>query len=371
MGLSSESPSDEPALTEQLPRFDYDYRLRCPNGHLSHIPADEFHAQWTVEDGVVPCTDCGENIAVVNANIAVRNSDDPALDREHISELAWYHTSTYSEWPWPGYAAMVADQFKFSASTMPAKVFADMLRRAQTKALHLGTFESAIENMHRRMRNEADDDSQFYLHRVRVRLAAKEIHPDLRHESHESASQLTIDELEGFKAIRYINVEESPGSISLAIDPSAIASIQTVPLPVASFAVPSDTQVSDVADKLDAELAEIRTELGKLPSLGFVAEVKLRRAGDSRALCKAELNRRVREIFQSFNQLLEQTYLAHINPIVRERFMFLFGRPDGSAEQLHEVFRLQAGLLIRSADIIGELASQPPKAPRRPESGDG
>jgi hypothetical protein len=52
---------------------------------------------------------------------------------------------------------------------------ADGLRRArqryETQALHLGTYEAAIESMLRRMRNQADGGSQFYLYRVQLRDA--------------------------------------------------------------------------------------------------------------------------------------------------------------------------------------------------------
>jgi hypothetical protein len=49
----------------------------------------------------------------------------------------------------------------------------DQLKRHQKKwenqAIHLGTYEAAIDSMLRRMRNQGDQDSVFYLHRVRLR----------------------------------------------------------------------------------------------------------------------------------------------------------------------------------------------------------
>jgi len=259
-----------PTPIERSVSFEYDYRMRCPNGHFSQVPSDLFRSQWIIAGGTVPCEVCGESIAVLNENIAVRDPDDLALDRERISDLAWYHTSTHADWPPPGYAATMAEELQWSRQTMPEHVFAEMIHREQTKALHLGTYESAIENMHRRIRNQADRASQFYLHRVSVHLAADDIDPEVRHESHEEASQLTLDDLAPFQAVRYINIEESPGSISLAIKPATIATIQTLPLPWTSLSVPPAAHIVEAAALLDAEFEEINAQLRGLPSHDFV-----------------------------------------------------------------------------------------------------
>jgi hypothetical protein len=351
-----------PPPIEHSVSFDYDYRMRCPKGHFNQVPSDLFRSQWIIADGTVPCDICTESISVINENIAVRDPDDLALDRERIIDLAWYHTSTHADWPPSGYSATIAEELHWSRQTMPEHVFTEMVYREQTKALHLGTYESAIENMHRRIRNQADRGSQFYLHRVSVYLAADDFDPEVRHESHEQASQLTLDDLAPFQAVRYINVEESPGSISLAIKPAAIATIQTLPLPRTSLSVPPAAHIVEAAALLDAELEDIRAQLQGLPSHDFVTAVKLRRQGNADALRRAALERREREARERFEEQMDATYLGSMNPVVREHFTATVDwPPDGRAESLHRTFRVQAALLTHGVDVIAELAEQPPR----------
>jgi hypothetical protein len=351
-------------LIEQVGRFDYDYRMRCPNGHISHVRSTLFLAESIVEDGSAPCQACGVGIAVVNENIVVRNPDDPSLDRNRVSDLAWYHTSTYPEWPPPDYAEVIADQLQPSPNMMPPRVFAEMVHREQTKALHLGTYESAIENMHRRMRNQDDAHTQFYLHHVSVNLAAGEVEPDVKHESHEEASQLTLDDLADFKAVRYLNVEESAGSISLAVAPSAIASIQTLPLPATFLAAPPSPRMTEAATRLNSELEEIDAQLQALPNYDFTTGVVLRRQGDAEAIRVRQLGRRRWDARQQFTQQLADTCVPDLNPIVREHFTDAIAWPAGeSAESFHNSFRAQAAALSYGGELITELAQHPWSSP--------
>jgi hypothetical protein len=112
------------------------------------------------------------------------------------------------------------------------------------KALHVGSYESAIENMLRRMLNQDDRGGVFYLHRVALNLCPGDLNDGIRDENHEPASQLDLDDLkrEGLRAIRYLNVWEASGTVSLAIDPGVIESIQTLRLPAAALApeIPND-----------------------------------------------------------------------------------------------------------------------------------
>jgi hypothetical protein len=93
-----------------------------------------------VNGGVVPCGDCENDIEVGWDATAPRNPDDPALSNDNVAGLAWYHTSTYADWPSPRYGALIGAQLQEFASTMPAVEFARMVKREQTKALHVGTY---------------------------------------------------------------------------------------------------------------------------------------------------------------------------------------------------------------------------------------
>lgn len=355
--------ADEPA--EQANTFQYDYRLRCPSGHVTPMSAAVFEVQWSSEHGAIACGVCGKSVPARNENLAARADDDPALVRERVSELIWYHTSTYADWPSSGYAASIAEAFQSSEGMMPPDIHANAVLRAQTKALHVGTYESAIENMHRRMWTENDAESQFYLHRVVLSLAADDIDPNMRHESHEEASQITIDDLGANQAARYINVEESPGSISMAIDPSVIAAIQTIAIPTPLIVGPPSEAISRAADALDSELFSFRQELETLPqSEGFAQDVVLRRRGDAKAIRRHELQTRITAAREKFETRLSEAYLAGINPIVRERLTRAVAWPRGvTASEFHEVFRTHAALITGGAELIAELRRQPPRTP--------
>ena len=283
------------------------------------------------------------------------------MSREKISDLAWYHTSTYIDWPWSGYAAFIADLYKASAGTMPPRVFAEMVRREQTKALHLGTYESAIENMHRRMRTEDDAESQFYLHRVSLKLSPSDIDDQLRHESHDEASQLALEDLGGFLAVCYLNVEESPGSISLAIAPTAIDTIQTMPLPPASLAEDPPAYALRAAARLESVLAGIDAEMPEMPDDEHTPLIVLQRRGDARALLIRKLHRRRWEARQRFEQLLTGAYLGGVNPVVTENFneAIRWPKPPGSVQSFHAHFRYHAAVLTRATDVVAELTRQP------------
>jgi hypothetical protein len=349
------------ALIERLEGFGYDYRMRCSYDGFSHVPAGLYYEQSIVADGVAPCEHCERSISLINENIVVRHPDDPALSRAKISDLAWYHTSTYVDWPWSGYPAMIADLFKPSAAAMPASVFAGMLRREQTKALHLGTYESAIENMYRRMHTQDDAQRQFYLHRVSLKLSTSDIDDQLRHESHDEAAQLALEDLGGFLAVRYLNVEESPGSISIAIDPTAIDTIQTMPLPPTSIAEDPPAHALEAAARLESELAEIEAEMPKMHDNVRTSLILLQAQGDVRALRIRELQRRQWDARQRFEQLLTTTYLGGVNPVVTEKFTDAICRPEpsGSTQSFHDHFRQHAAMLTRAPDVVAELTQQP------------
>lgn len=358
-------PSD--GLTEQAATFQYNYRLRCQNGHPTPVSAAVFESQWHAEDGAISCETCGHPVPARNENLAARADDDPALDSQQISDLAWYHTSTHDDWPRPDYAMTIAEELRTCSAMLPAEIYADVLRRAQTKAFHVGTYESAIENMHRRIWNEGYDDSQFYLHRVALSLSADDIDPTIRHESHEEASQIAIEDLGRYKAVRYINVEESPGSISLAITPSAIATIQTVAIPTTLVVGPPSEVIRRAAAALDAELAPLEQELERLPqSKGFLQEILLRRQGDTETIRRHELDSQITCARREFIAQLSHTYLDGINPIAREHLTRVVSWPQGAtAAEFHEIFRTHAALMTGGADLVAELARQPPRTPNR------
>lgn len=85
--------------------------------------------------------------------------------------------------------------------------------------------------MLRKMCDEDMAGRQFWLFRIALRPGIA-IEPRYRDENTENASQITQAELEDWNALRYLNVRESPGSVSLAIRPRTLQETQRVRLPL-------------------------------------------------------------------------------------------------------------------------------------------
>lgn len=93
---------------------------------------------------------------------------DPALDDDRVTRLFWYHTSTQPDRPTrdfdPAAGLTVETRLRMGGDLRVA----DWAARQRAKALHVGTYEAAIHNMLRRIDDQADHGSQFYLYRIRL-----------------------------------------------------------------------------------------------------------------------------------------------------------------------------------------------------------
>jgi hypothetical protein len=94
--------------------------------------------------------------------------------------------------------------------------------------------------MLRRMHDQADARSQFYLHRVTLEIDPSRINQGYRDENEQAAAQLGVADLDAAEvdAIRYLNVYEATGTLSLAVHPRVVRTAQTVALPVQELAEP-------------------------------------------------------------------------------------------------------------------------------------
>jgi hypothetical protein len=151
---------------------------------------------------------CGHDVSAQEEYPAPTNPFDVALDPAAVENLVWYHTTTRADWP-------PTDESPSASAT------------------HLGTFESAIENMFRRMRDQSDADSQCYLQRVRIACPPAEVSP-LGQELSDFMGNVWLGALyeTGYPVVRYVNVHEHPGSISLAVVPAVITRVQTLAVPL-------------------------------------------------------------------------------------------------------------------------------------------
>ncbi|WP_309130987.1 hypothetical protein [Brevibacterium sp.] len=94
--------------------------------------------------------------------------DDSALDDDRVAQFCWFHTSTQQDWPtWDFDPA--ADLTCETRMMMGRDEWvAGWVDRQRAKALHVGTYERAVDDRPRRMRDQADRGNQFCLYRVHL-----------------------------------------------------------------------------------------------------------------------------------------------------------------------------------------------------------
>ena len=94
--------------------------------------------------------------------------DDPALDDDRVAVLSWCHSSTHPDWPTRGFdpAAVLTPETRMRmGGDVNVTAWA---ARQRANAPQVGTYEAAVHNMLRRIRNQANHGRQFYLYRVRL-----------------------------------------------------------------------------------------------------------------------------------------------------------------------------------------------------------
>lgn len=229
-------------LIERVADFSYGYRMRCDCGAAVAVSAEVYDREQS-RDALVPCEACGSSVHFGPRVAMVRDENDPALNDERVRSFAWYHTSTWPDWPSPVHRSSVERRFRSVDSRILGSIDS-AIERAASLALHVGTYDAAIENMLRRMRNQADGASQFYLYRVALVSEPLRTNRGFRDENNENASQIGVAELaaERLDVLRYLNVHEATGTLSLALTPAAIAAVQCLQIPILgrSLDTPSD-----------------------------------------------------------------------------------------------------------------------------------
>jgi hypothetical protein len=171
-GVNAEDRSRTCSLVERFEGFACDYQMHCECGRTNRVKADVYWERQSI-DALAPCEHCGRDIHFGPAVAALRDADDPALSNDKVANLAWYHTSTFHDWPPASYVAVVGAHLLQVADALHM-LSPQVRERALDKALHVGTYEAAIESMLRHMRDENEGDRDFYLHRVSLNLAPTE-----------------------------------------------------------------------------------------------------------------------------------------------------------------------------------------------------
>lgn len=382
---------DEQESVEQpLVGFDYSYWFGCAAcGTRVHIAADLFELQtsYTPTRSSAPfsrCHNCDAEIEVTKLYPVLRDLDDIALKDDQVDKLYWYHSSTYENWPdTEAYAAAYEAQIADARGLQRRSSSERLLKRHRSKAVHIGTYEAAIDNMFRRLHDQDDRDGlppQYWLHRVQIHLDPGDLAPGVGEEPTDWVGDVPLSmfdaEYGGARAVRYVNVNEAHGSISVAIHPAVIATVATIPIPVELVAVEAAAAAAAVA-RAGTALAEIAplcpdtTGIDRM-SLRFPSTLKTKfpdPADPRRQQIEAVAQQldvyheQRKQIWDELKATLESEYLPKVNNHVRGRFDDALVHTEDPAE-FHKSFRLTAALLAHPDDVIAQFVQAPTRTIR-------
>jgi hypothetical protein len=328
-------------LIERQITFGYDFRMRCDScGQTSTLSGADYLRLDGDAGARMECDHCDDSIHFGPLVADIRDQDDLALDDGMLNRLSWYHTSTYENWPSTDWERDVRAAVSTSRAHALMGDPEPYLRVQLDKALHLGTYEAAIENMYRRMRDQADEHSAFYLHRVRINVAPDRVNPGFRDENDEPAADISISELTDLEldAVRYLNVREASGCISLAVRPDVITDIQTVPVPGAL----------DSDDGLPSEILDVVEDLGRRNEKPTASEERQFRAYG---------------LTQELEDTLIARFLPGVNPVLAYDFAGAVGSAHGRGGSDYlghaRLFAAYAGLLQAPKRVLSLLDAAP------------
>lgn len=361
--MAPREPAEQP-----LTGFNYTYWFTCPDcdGRISATTLEE----------IATC-ECGTEVDTADLNPALRNLNDPALQDDSITSLYWYHTSRYENWPdHQAHAAEVAEQVAelFYYHDEPDQQ--QIIKQRTSFALHLGTYEAAIENMMRRLSDQDPDDRSnlnYWLHRVQIHFAPNDLDPHVGEEIPSYNGEIPLSELDdrGARAVRYVNIHEAHGSVSIAIHPDVIATVASIAIPLENIAseTPAAAAATTAAAAALTELEPSRPDTTGIDRLCLrfpsVLEKRYPDPNDPERLRietairqLADYDQQDSAIWTQLTKTLENEYLHGANDKVRDRFYHALPRTDDPIEY-HRAFRRLASLLTRPTEILAELAAAP------------
>lgn len=223
-------------VIERAVNFERLRRMRCGVCMHEWQVNDEWLDRFHQADEV--CPKCGTDCQVEDRPDFCAARDDPSYCDGNVRSTYWYHTSTHANWPNRVFdpTARLTDETKqrFESIGSDGRALERWAKSQSTKALHLGTYEAAIENMLRRMRDQDSANDQFYLYRVRLKPDAT-IEPGVHKEPTNWVGDVQLSEAcsPGTDTFRYVNTHEDPSSVSLAVNLHAVEAVQGIPIPLA------------------------------------------------------------------------------------------------------------------------------------------
>jgi hypothetical protein len=378
-------------VEQPLTGFDYSYWFECVDCKARvNIPADLYERQTSYTPPARPepfsrCEKCDAEVDVTVLRPVLRNLDDVALQGDNVDGLHWYHTSPYENWP-----DATTRAAEFEADSADSRIPSPFTPQQQlethlSRALHIGTYEAAIENMLRRLRDEDRRDggaAQYWLHRVQIHLTAGDLAPGVGEELSDFMGNVQLSMLQdhgGAGAVRYVNTNEADGSISVAIDPAVITSVASIPIPIEEIAVETTVAV-EASARAAAALAQnassqpdtsgIDDRFLRFPTMlqqRFPDPADpFRQRAEAVATQLRAFSDRHELIWETLKTFLESEYLPAINEQVRRRFYDAL--PDTrDPEEYHRSFRSIAALIARPAEVIAQFAHTPVRYMTNPE----
>lgn len=161
------------------------------------------------DQGGEQCRGCGLTCEHEDAPRVTVSLDDIALRDDRVAHLFWYHTSTHANWP-PVALDPAADLTRETRLRMGGEArVAAWADRQRAKALHVGTYEAAVHNMLRRLHDQGDRGSQFYLYRVCLKPSVN-VRADWLIDPSDFVGDVALDEVcpPGVDVARYLNYHE-------------------------------------------------------------------------------------------------------------------------------------------------------------------
>ena len=337
--------------------FAYGYRMRCESCHSSSWLTAEDHAGSP--EAVMRCSACGEEFNFGRAVIDLRDPDDAALDDCLLPQLAWYHTTTDPDWPRSSKLLADGELAELRKDGLSEGRRMTYGRRQENQALHLGTYEAAIESMLRRMRNQSDRDSTFYLHRIRIRDGLA-IEPGWRDENYVEAAKVTATELanDGLDVIRYLNAYESMGGLSVAVVRGSIAATQRFALPISGLIRAPNSAVIERMRTLRNSVHAVQAKHANDPlsAIDRIRKKRSVRAGEPFVRSTAP---ETYDAVAELERLVEHTYLGAVSPVIRGDVMKSVGSPGAAANHEMDLVWLEKirniAALVTQYDEVIEL----------------
>jgi len=163
------------------------------------------------------------------------NDDDQMKHAHNVTSAYWYHTSLHPDWLLAEFDPEIklTEVERVHAERYASGGVAGWASRQKAQALHIGTYEAAIENMLRHMFERGAEQKQFYLYRVVLNDDCKildEVHP----EPPAAWGSTAVNDILGnsLEVYRYVNACEDKSSISLALTNRAVSKVQMIPIPI-------------------------------------------------------------------------------------------------------------------------------------------